>query len=413
MNKPVVLSYGAIQNAACPYRFKAINVDKSYKEPENELLRVGAALADILCNYRRWCYRMKMSSDLGWFTDSGCLHTVDAEILPQVKELISKFSRSPFASVPLHAEWVHVESQPVLNFEQIGGLAFNRNLIPLGHNKAAWLHKDCRFRLKSDFCYYDPTTAELVVIDDKSGWGDGDDDQLMMYAYLLKKYWLQLPINSGGRELVRIRGIFNNVAKFTSTEVAFSPEDVDKAEAFILGWMEKVEQWVADPKTEWVAIPCSKCDYCTVPGCPAKQLAKASVTEIARAAGYELPKEIYFLDEAERALEFKLFIDGMSKQINDLLKAWASKNGRICRAGKVAQYSTVEGWEVKDLASFCSALVTWGVPKEFIWQQLSLSKASIEKTIKKYKLESRQAWIDAYLIKSKEDRFSVTKDKTI
>jgi hypothetical protein len=413
MSKRIPLSYSAIQNAACPFRFKAINVDKSYKEPESEILRIGSAMADILCNYRRWCYRMKLSSDLGWFEDSGCLHTVDADILPQVKELIGKFSRGPYASVPLHAEWVHVESQPVLNFAQIGGLAFNRALTPLGTDKGAWLHRDVAFRLKADLYYYDPATAELVIIDDKSGWGGGNDDQLMMYAYLIKRSWLQLPINSGGRKLERIRGIFNNVALFTSTEVDFSPSDVDRVQGILEGWMKKVEEWTADPKAEWPAIACNQCDYCTVPGCPLRQVAKASVETIAKAAGYELPAEIFYAEQAQRAMEFKLFIDSMSKSINELLKAWVEKNGSVANAGKIAKFSEIESWEVKDLASFCSALVTWGVPKEMLWQNLSISKAGIEKIIKKNKLESKQAWIEAYLKKSKERRFGIQKDKTI
>jgi hypothetical protein len=79
----------------------------------------------------------------------------------------------------------------------------------------------------------------------------------------------------------------------------------------------------------------------------------------------------------------------------------------------VARYRDEESWKPKDLASLCAALVSFGAPKELVWSNLSLTKTALEKVVKKGKLESKQAWIDAYIEKKSTKAFGIVNDSAL
>jgi hypothetical protein len=377
-------------------------VDKSYKEPESDMLRIGSEVADLLGRYRVHCYKNGFPSDLSFFAAN--LGAVPADIRDDVDKLLGGFSASEFSTIPLNAEWVHIESQPIKDREKIGGFAYNGALTFLGSNKAAWLHRDVAFRLKSDFCYW--LDGELHIIDDKTGWGDGDEQQLAIYSYLCKVAFLQLPVNAVN-PLHKIVCTFNNIARRTTTSVEFSPTDVNTQRQVLLDAMREINE-----RKEWPAVACQKCQWCTVPGCPIREEASTALVQATNSPVARVPSEITWLQDAEKALIFVEFAEGIVGQVKELLKAWVAKNGPVSVAGKVARFQDKESWKTKDLAGLCAALVSFGAPKELVWKELSLTKTSLEKIVKKAKLEAKQPWIDAYLEKSASKAFGIMNDKT-
>ncbi|MHC1742934.1 MAG: hypothetical protein AB9873_07875 [Syntrophobacteraceae bacterium] len=136
-------------------------------------------------------------------------------------------------------------------------IATKKDLVFLGTNKAAWLHQDVAFRLKADFCYY--LDGALRVVDDKTGWGDGDEQQLAIDAHLAKVAFLQLPIN-GSEPLSKILCTFNTIAKRTTTTLQFSPEDTNPMRQVLLDARREI-----NAHKEWPAVACSMCKYGSVP----------------------------------------------------------------------------------------------------------------------------------------------------
>ncbi len=397
----IPLSFSAMADLQCPYRFRILRVDKSFREPETDGLRVGSAVAAILAEYRRHCYREGVSSDLSFL--EGKETVLEPDIKERVADLLAGFASTEFATVPLDAEWVHVESLPVDAREGIGGFAFDGALRFLGCDKAAWLQPEAAFRLKADFCYY--LGGELHIVDDKSGWGDGDEQQLATYAHLVKLAWTQVPANAS-RPLERILCTFNNIAKRTTTRLAFSPEDTDPIGGVLLEAMREVNE-----RKDWPAVACLRCKHCSVPDCPVRENAAKAIVTLADSPVSRVPSEINCLQEAETALLFIQFAEAVTDRVKDVLRAWVERNGPVMAGGKVARFGDKESWKVTDLKSLCECLVALGAPKELIWKELSMTKTAVEKVIKKAKLEAKRAWIDAYIEKRTSSSFGIVNDK--
>lgn len=400
----IALSYSGMQDYQCPWRFKVLKIDKSYKEPESEALRVGAAVATILAGYRSHCYEEGLSSDLSYF--DGVEIPLDPDIKDRVRELLENFASTEFATIPLNAEWVHVESQPVNKAEKIGGFAYNPSLYFLGHDKSAWLHKECAFRLKCDFLYY--LDGTLYVVDDKSGFGDGDETQLSFYAFLAKLAWMDKGPGKDGKPLNKIVCSFNNIATRKTTTIEFSPQDTNPVREVI-----RTAIFDVNARKEWPAVACSKCGFCTVPGCPIREETSKALVAADASPVASIPTEIQWVQDAEKTLLFVQFAKAITDRVKELLEAWVEKNGPVMAGGKVARFQDEESWKPKDLAALCAALVSFGAPKELVWKELSLTRAALEKIVKKAKLEAKQPWIDAYIEKKSSKAFGIVKDKDL
>ena len=61
MSKIIPLSFSAWKDADCPFRFRVLRIDRSYKEPETEALQVGSEVARLLQDYRNTCIRRACS----------------------------------------------------------------------------------------------------------------------------------------------------------------------------------------------------------------------------------------------------------------------------------------------------------------------------------------------------------------
>lgn len=62
----IALSFSRWKDSQCPYRFNALHIAKTYKEPANELMLTGGEVADILKAYRLHCFEAGLSRDIDY-----------------------------------------------------------------------------------------------------------------------------------------------------------------------------------------------------------------------------------------------------------------------------------------------------------------------------------------------------------
>lgn len=385
----IPISFSAWTDFDCPFRFKVLRIDKSYKEPITDPLKIGSLVAESLAEYRKHCISNGLKNDVSF------LDNIDID--GRAAELIKSFKRTEFVTVPTDAKWVQIE----------GKFAFDENLSLLGSDKQAWLHPRVAFRTVVDFAYFDPQAGELVIIDDKTGYGEADDLQLKLYAHLLKTAWMQ-DNNSiaGGMQLRRIRCIFNYLAKRETEEFCFDPPETNPMHDTIVARIREVNSCA-----EWSPRICSSCKWCSVPGCEIRESTEKALVQAEGSPVIEIPSEIVWLKDAERALQFLSFAENIVSTVKGLLRDWVEANGPVASGGKIAKFSERESWAPKDLAMMCRALTAYGAPPELIWNNLSLTKSSIEKIVKKAKLEGKLPFIEAMVTKKSYKAFGVENDR--
>jgi hypothetical protein len=85
----------------------------------------------------------------------------------------------------------------------------------------------------------------------------------------------------------------------------------------------------------------------------------------------------------------------------------------VYAAGKTAGFVEKESWKPKDLAGLMKTLSAWGAPKDLLWDNLSLTKAALEKIIKKAGIKDREPAIKEMLEIKTSRAFSITKDRDV
>lgn len=395
MSKLYPLSFSAWKDSECGHRFKVLRIDRSYKDPETEPLRIGSEVARLLAGYRTHCFRQGIKNDVSYFDANKDL--IPKDISDRVWELIENFEKTEFVNVPTDIKWVQIE----------GKFAFDGDLAYLGSDKDAWLSRLVAFRSVADFAYYDPSAGELVIIDDKTGFGESDELQLRLYSHLLKIAWMH-DHNSiaQGMQLQKIRCIFNNIATKSTVELEFEPPETNAMYELILERIKEVNS-----RTEWPAQICQSCKWCTVPGCEIREETEKALLAQDNAPVIGIPDSIVWLADAEKALVFVQFAEDIVGRVKELLKAWVEKNGPVSHGGKIAQLVDRESWKPIDLAKLCKALIAYGAPPELVWNNLSLTKTALEKIVKKAKLEPKMPFIEAMVEKKSSKAFTITNDR--
>lgn len=368
----IAISYSAMGDLQCPFRFNALRIEKSYKEPESEALLVGSDVHDLISRYVRHCYTKGISSDLDFFDSQ--VYRADS-VGERVKELIEKFKSSPFAIINPTSQWVNVEKKCELDAEG--------NLIAFG-SQWSW-DKRAAFRGVCDYAF--ATTEDLHVIDWKTGYGDPDELQLKLYAYM---FWLALVKESDGRSnffsgIQRIVCTFVNLATGQNQSIEITPSKTTEAKQIIVDAVQKANSL----KAPYEAIPCSKCKYCTVPGCPVRGDIETSMVKAEGSPVLTIPSSIETREQAEKALLFIAFADSLTNRVKDVLRKFVEENGAVVAGGKVAELRPNETWKPVSLEKLLNALVAYKVPKEIIWDNLSLTEAALEKILKKAKMKER------------------------
>ena len=362
--KHIPLSYSRWKDADCPHRFNAMHIERSYKEPESDAMRRGGNVHLITEQYRRHCYQTRRLSDLEWLS-----RKIDSIEDQDVRQLVQNFSESAAVNLPMDAEWVQIE----------GRFAFGENLALLDGGKDGWFDPEVRFRMVLDFAYSQGDT--LYLVDDKTGRGDPDSLQLELYAYLASQVYLSIHKN---KPIRRIVCVFNELGKRKLDSWEYTPSEVRDVRRKIFERLELVNSW-----KEYPAIACGQCKWCSVPGCPVRESAAKALVETTGCPTITIPDAITTPGDAEKAVLFLLFADGVVDGVKDILRAYVEANGPVAAGGKVAELRENEPWKCGDLEKTVKTLVAYGAPPALIWDQLSLSESGIEKICKKAKIKER------------------------
>ena len=387
--KRIALSFSAWKDADCPFRFNALRIAKTCKEPVTDAMRIGGEVATILKEYRTHCLKAGLPTDSDWVwqrMETGSWSLTDPE---RTRELLKNFFAKPeMHTVPIESPFV----MPERKFAFDGNL----NVIRAAKEDDAWFDKSVAFRMIPDLVYRDGDT--LVLEDDKTGWGDPDPLQLKISSYLITK--AIPPAEMGG--VWYVQPVFNLLA--TGRKERLEPVRVDEmgeVKQMILDRIAMVNAW-----TEYPASECDACTYCTVPGCPLKADVQTALMEsnhpvIARERNIlQLPKEITGKLDATQALCFVVFankiIGHVQKMLEDYLLSLPEEEAQVVGAGKIAQLKTQERWSTNgNLEGVIKTLIAYGAPRDLVFENLSLTGSALEKICRKAGIQERLNLIKA------------------
>jgi hypothetical protein len=363
----IALSYSRLQNAQCPMRFDALYISKTFTEPESEPMRVGSAVHECLEKYLRHCFATSRESDLQWFDT----YQFPEDISEKCQAMIATFRDRLGFQVPIGARWHSIEAQA----------AFNDFLLPLP-GPDGWFSKQAAFRTVVDFAYVHGDT--MYVVDWKTGRGDPDPFQTEIYAYLVPKLLPDALTHANSpHRVTRVACVFGELAKGrmnVAGEYELRTGASHETHQRIVEWIERVNSW-----KEFPAVACDKCRWCQVPGCPIKEQPSAALVEHKDSPVTAIPKEIFFVQDAEKALLFIQFAEGIIDQVKELLRAWVEKNGPVAAGGKRAELRPNDPWKPGDVERILKTLVAYGIPKGDIFAALGLTESALEKILKKHK----------------------------
>lgn len=348
----IASSYSRMKDAQCPFRFAALHIERRHKEPENEAMLLGSAVHDAVAHYFRHCLKKGVPSDMEY------LRNYDGP--EEVKECLMNLADTPFALAPIGSKWAAVEAR----------MAFKRDLSPIVmfDEKSAWLSKDTAFRLVVDFAYVLEDT--LYVVDWKTGRGESDDTQTKIYGWLVAKHCA---------DIIRAENVNASIVNLTTGKYeteSWPVEEGRSIEPVILEHLETINSW-----TEFPAIPCGQCKWCTVPDCPVRDQALTALTS--EKPEITIPAEITSLEDAERAVLFLLFAGDVTDRVSDLLRTYVETNGPVAAGGKIAELRPNTPWKCTDFEKLCRVLLAYGVESKAIWEHASMSESSLKKLAKK------------------------------
>lgn len=368
----IASSYSRMKWSACPFAFNAQFIARTHKEPENEAMLRGSAVHEAVADYMQHCLKHGLASDPDWIEN---YHGP-----PEVQECMDRLAETPFALSPIGADWVCVEAK----------MAFDKHLSPIImlDQMTAWMSRDVAFRLVVDLSYVMRDT--LYIVDWKTGFGaEMDETQTRIYGWLVYQYYLA--VQKGlKRDVDQIAHVNTSIVNLTigkySTDT-WPVMDGQSIEAVILDHLDTVNSW-----TEYPAIPCNSCKWCTVPDCPVRGEAETALVSTAE-HGITIPSEIQTRDEAEKAVLFLLFAESVTEQVQQLLRGYVETNGPVAAGGKIAELRESTPWKCTDFEKLCRMLMAYGVESKLIWEHSSMSEATLEKLAKKAGIKDRMAML--------------------
>ncbi len=397
----LALSFSRLKDAGCPFRFHTLYIQKSYKEPETEPMKIGGEVALFLQCYRTHCCRAGLERDESYFD-----HLYESwekegkwTDVEKAYQLLSRFFTSDFGPFPCTSPIIMIEDK----------LAFDKDLN-LIQGDDAWFSKQAAFRVIGDFAYCDGDT--LRIIDDKTGYADPDPLQLQISACLIPRaIRARTPGLLDGVRFVA--PTFNVLSGGHAKRIDLEILDIAKSDELaskILARVDEVNNW-----NEYPAVACDRCAHCTVPGCPIdagvrKDLVSTGAT--AQPPILQIPTAITNREMAEKAVQFLVFADRISSEVREILTAYVEQNGPVATIGKVAELRAFNPWHPKDLKSLVNALLAYGAKPEFLWESLNLSETDLESICRKSGIKNRLPLLFAMgERKEYKPRFGIYKDK--
>jgi hypothetical protein len=363
----IALSFSRWKDTACKFRFNAKYIAKTFVEPESEPMRVGSAVHTALELYLKHCYAEKRESDLAWFET----YKFPADIAERCLEMVGKFRDMIGFQVPIDTPWYQIEAQA----------AFNDYLLHIP-GEQGWFSKEAAFRTVADFVYIHGNA--IFLIDWKTGRSEPDPFQIDLYRHFLPKLVPDMVLRQNRPE--RVVCIFAELAKGKMTTVGEFDIGADPTPMHnkITGKIAEVNTW-----TEFPATACDLCRFCRVPGCPVRDNSTTALVAHKESPAAQIPKEIYFVQDAEKALLFIQFAETVVDQVKDLLRTWVEKNGTVTAGGKRAELRENNPWKAGDVERILKTLIAYGVPKSDALGALTLSESALEKILKKFKMPGK------------------------
>lgn len=370
----IAISYTAMKDAQCPFRFNALRIAKTFKEPETDPMRVGSSVHECLEKYLKHCFSAGVETDYEWLSK----YSFPDDIADKCSPMIETFRDRMGFTVPIAARWRAIE----------GKAAYNDFLLPLPGDDG-WFSKQAAFRAVVDFAYVYGDT--LYVVDWKTGRGDPDPFQTEIYAYLIPKLLPDAFRNQASQnQVTRVACVFGELAKGRMTTAGEFPvgDGVgQETHQKIVEWIEKVNAW-----TEFPAVACDQCRWCRVPDCPVRSgVGQAIVDREAkpRAPVLSIPTQIKCAPDAEKAVQFVAFAERIIDQVKDLLRDWVEEHGPVSSGGKIAELRENAPWKAGDVEKILKLLLAYGIPKSDVLSALSVSESSLKSLLKKQKLMDR------------------------
>ena len=108
---------------------------------------------------------------------------------------------------------------------------------------------------------------------------------------------------------------------------------------------------------------------------------------------FQIPTELASREQAEKALAFITLAEPIIKQIKNLLKTYTKDNGAVTAAGQVAQWEDAERWSCKDARRLAKLLLSFGVTEPDLWKAMGITKAELQKIVKRYSLTERMPFL--------------------
>lgn len=368
----IPLSYSRMADMACPHRFAAKYIHKTFVEPENDAMRIGSAVHSSIEQYLKHCFATKQLTDLAWFENA----SFPEDIADRCRSLLDDF-KSMAPAAPLDARWWAVELKR----------GFDAKLFPLDDKNGGWMHKDVAFRSIVDYAYVHGST--LYVVDWKTGRGDPDPEQAKIYAHLA--YKMAPPMDMAG--VTRVAVVWGMIAKGKMVRAGeWELGDTVPLGVPILEAIETVNGW-----TEFPAVACDLCTAyggCKVPDCPLRSDAKAALVAAVPVPEKDtpkirLPEKLEWEKDAQDAVLFIQFAEDLIDRLKGLLRHYVEQNGPVTAGGKKAELRPNNPWKAKDLQQLLGVLVKYGVPKDQIFSAVSLTESNLEKLLKKNRLADR------------------------
>jgi len=389
----------------CPFRFNAIYLEKTHREPATEPMHIGGEVAEFLKDYRQHCYETGAEQDTTYFWGlfDKWKNTKRWTNVDTACQCLKNFLKSEFCFTPVRGKesWCWIEQK----------LTFDNRLTPIRGDRA-WFDPGAAFRAIGDFVYRSGNM--LTIVDEKTGWARPDPQQLEILAALIPRSVPAMDMKG----IFHIEAAFNVLSGFKPETIRIPVMPVHEASTglkAISAAMEEVNTWPEKYKdTGYPAQTCKQCANCTIPTCPIRKDVMESLSVIPNAPVFQVPASLETSEEAQKAVTFVTFIGQLEKQLKDLLKVYVERTGRpVVSGGMEAGYSEVESFEIEDMAAFIDLLVAWKVSPKFITDALGMSKTDFLKLVKRGGLEPRLPVIlDQYVKTKVSRRFGIGKAKT-
>jgi len=380
----IALSFSRMKDLECPHRFKVLHIDRSFKETMGEPARIGIDFAEIMAEYRRRCAQNNQAIDMPLLLD----------LCDERKETLTDYEATRESAEKLLAHpdlmEVPIEAKDSFLIEHKFTFDADLNVIP-GDPEKAWRSPKAAWRMVADFAYRQGD--RLHIIDDKSGWGDPDPEQLEFYSYLIPR--AIEPLKMGGVwyvdarfHMVRMGRVIRPSSRLTGIKTPFQIDQLAPIGKRIKGLLEQ-----ANSMTEFPAVICTRCQYCQIPECPKKDEAMNAIATQGNVPTFVIPSELTDREQAEKVLAFVTLAEPIIKQIKNLLKTYTKDNGAVTAAGQVAQWEDAERWSCKDARRLAKLLLSFGVTEPDLWKAMGITKAELQKIVKRYSLTERMPFL--------------------